>query len=229
MKELPLFNGFTKESVQFLQEIKENNYKEWFEERKHIYQSKVLQPLQSLAVMLVPAMHAIDPCFETKPSKMVSRIYRDVRFSRNKDPYRSNMWLNFQRKATHWESFPGYFVELSNAHFMYGMGLFMPKRKTMDRFREEVHYSQEFFREAAQQALNAGFEIAGEAYKRPLANELPYFFQSWIQRKQIYVIKTLPLSDERIYNHKIALQLMEDFTQLADLYRFMVDVVEEME
>lgn len=229
MKELPLFNGFSKESVLFLQEIKENNYKAWFEERKHIYQSEILQPFQSLAAMIAPAMHTIDPLFETKPSKMVSRIYRDVRFSPNKEPYRSTMWLNFQQKTTHWESFPGFFAELSDEHFMYGMGLFMPKRKTMDRFREEIDYSRGSFREMAQQALGAGFEIAGEEYKRPLPNDLPHFYQPWIQRKNIYVIKTLSLSDERIYNPTIALQLMEDFSHLTDLYRFMVDVVQEME
>lgn len=229
MKELPPFNGFSNESVKFLQDIKENNYKAWFEERKHIYLSEILQPFQSLATMIAPAMHAIDPLFETKPSKMVSRIYRDVRFSHNKDPYRSVMWLNFQRKATHWESFPGFYAELSDTQFAYGMGLFVPKRKTMDRFREEVNYNRESFKEMAQQALNAGFEIMGEEYKRPLPNELPEFYQPWIQRKQIYVTKTLPLSDERIYNQTIALQLITDFSELADLYLFMVDVVKDIE
>lgn len=226
MKELPRFDGFSHAAIQFLKEIKENNYKAWFKERKHIYQSKVLQPLQSLGAMLAPAMYAIDSGFETKPSKMVSRIYRDVRFSPNKDPYRSNMWLNFQRKTTHWENFPGYFAELSDEHFMYGMGLFMPKRKTMDSFRDEVNYNRESFREMAQKALDAGYEIAGEEYKRPLPNDLPDFFQPWMQRKQIYVLKTLPITDERIYTSAIAMQLMEDFTQIADLYRFLKDVVE---
>lgn len=227
MKELPPFTGFSKESVRFLKEIKENNCKEWFEERKPIYQSEILQPFQSLAAMLIPAMHAIDPRFETKPAKMISRIYRDVRFSSNKDPYRSTMWLNFQRKATHWENFPGFFAELSDEHFMYGMGLFMPRRKTMDRFREEVNYSPESFLKMAKQTLDAGFIIAGEEYKRPLANELPDFFQPWVQRKNIYVFKTLSLSDEPIYHQSVAFQLMDDFSQIAELYRFMADVVQE--
>jgi len=221
------FTGFTPETILFLKELKENNDREWFNERRHVYQEALLQPFQSLATMLTPAMYNIDPQFELRPSKMLSRIYRDIRFSPNKDPYKSSMWLNFQQAATHWENFPGYFAELSAEHFMVGMGLFMPKRKIMDYFREEIDYSRESFKEMAEKALNAGFEVAGEEYKRPLPNTLPDFYQPWMQRKSAYVIKTIPLSDERIYSEAIALQLMDDFLQIADLYHFMKEIVKE--
>lgn len=227
METIKEFTGFTPETVSFLKELKENNYREWFNERKHIYQEELLKPFQSLAVMLTPAMYNIDKEFELRPTKMLSRIYRDVRFSPNKDPYKSSMWLNFQQSTTHWESFPGYFAELSAEHFMVGMGLFMPKRKIMDLYREEVDYSRESFMEAAEKALNAGFEAAGEAYKRPLPNSMPDFYQPWIQRKSIYVVKIFPLTDERLYNEAIALQLMDDFSQVADLYHFMKEIVKE--
>ena len=221
------FTGFTPKTILFLKELKENNDREWFNERRHVYQEALLQPFQSLATMLTPAMYNIDPQFELRPSKMLSRIYRDIRFSPNKDPYKSSMWLNFQQAATHWENFPGYFAELSAEHFMVGMGLFMPKRKIMDYFREEIDYSRESFKEMAEKALNAGFEVAGEEYKRPLPNTLPDFYQPWMQRKSAYVIKTIPLSDERIYSEAIALQLMDDFLQIADLYHFMKEIVKE--
>lgn len=221
------FRGFTPETIVFLKELKENNYREWFNERKHVYQESLLQPFLSLAVMLTPAMHNIDPQFELRPSKMVSRIYRDIRFSPNKDPYKSSMWLNFQQTTTHWENFPGYFAELSAEHFMMGMGLFMPKRRVMDYFREEVDYSRDSFKDMAEKALNAGYEVAGDTYKRPLPNSLPKFYQPWLQRKSVYVIKTIPLTDERLYSEAIALQLMDDFSQLADLYHFMKEIVKE--
>ncbi|MCE5179838.1 MAG: DUF2461 domain-containing protein [Porphyromonadaceae bacterium] len=221
------FTGFTADSILFLKELKQNNYREWFNERKHIYENALLKPFRSLAVMLTPTMHNIDPQFELRPSKMLSRIYRDIRFSPNKDPYKTSMWLNFQQATTHWENFPGYFAELSDEHFMTGMGLFMPKRKIMDVFREEVDYSRESFREMAEKTLNAGFEVAGEPYKRPIPNSLPDFYQPWIQRKSIYVIKTIPLSDQRLYSEAIALLLMDDFAQIADLYHFMKEIVKE--
>ncbi|MDD4801289.1 MAG: DUF2461 family protein, partial [Proteiniphilum sp.] len=54
------FTGFTPEAISFLRELKENNDREWFNERKQIYQDSLLQPFRSLAVMLSPAMHNID-------------------------------------------------------------------------------------------------------------------------------------------------------------------------
>jgi uncharacterized protein (DUF2461 family) len=137
------------------------------------------------------------------------------------------MWLNFQQAATHWENFPGYFAELSTEHFMVGMGLFMPKRKIMDYFREEIGYSRDSFKEMAEKALNAGFEVGDELYKRPIPNTLPDFYQPWIQRKSVYVIKRFPLQDERIYSAAIGLQLMDDFSQIAGLYHFIKDIVQE--
>lgn len=175
MEEIRPFTGFTPDTIAFLRELKENNYREWFNERKHIYRESLLQPLQSLAAMLSPVMYNIDPLFELRPAKMISRIYRDIRFSPNKDPYKSSMWLNFQQATTHWENYPGFFAEVGTEYLMYGMGLFMPKRKVMDYFREEIGYSRESFREMAQKALDAGFEVAGEEYKRPLSNDLPPF------------------------------------------------------
>lgn len=221
------FIGFTPETILFLKELKANNDREWFNEHKQVYQEALLQPFRSLATMLTPTMYNIDQQFELRPSKMLSRIYRDIRFSPNKDPYKSSMWLNFQQAATHWENFPGYFAELNTEHFMIGMGLFMPKRKIMDYLREEIDYSRDSFKEMAEKALNAGFEVAGEAYKRPIPNTLPDFYQPWIQRKSVYVIKTIPLSDDRIYSEAIALQLMDDFLQIADLYHFMKEIVKE--
>lgn len=227
MEQASPFSGFTPETIRFLQELKENNYREWFIEHKHIYQEALLKPLQSLAAMLSPVMYNIDPLFELRPSKMLSRIYRDVRFSTNKDPYKSSMWLNFQQATTHWEDYPGFFAELGSEHFLYGMGLFMPKRKIMDYFREEIGYNRDSFREMALKAVDAGFEVAGEEYKRPLSNDLPPFFQPWMQRKSTYVMKKIEVTDKRIFSEAIAIQLMEDFTQITDLYRFMMDVVKE--
>ena len=165
MEQITPFNGFTQETITFLRELKENNDREWFNERKEIYQASLLKPFRALALMLSPVMHNIDPLFELRPAKMLSRIYRDIRFSPNKDPYKTSMWLNFQQKATNWEDYPGFFAELGTEEFIYGMGLYAPKRKIMDAFREEISYSAESFREMALKATSVGFKVEGEPYK----------------------------------------------------------------
>ncbi len=230
MKQHQPFFGFTPETIRFLNDLKENNFREWFEDHREIYEIELLQPFRALVTTLSPAMHNIDPAFEFRPHKVLSRIYRDIRFSKNKDPYKTCLWLNFQRIGTSWRDFLGYFIELSTEHCLLGMGLFEPKRKVMDAFRERIEMEPDSFRQLVQSAvMERGFTVEGETYKRPIHNNLPEFFQPWMNRKSVYVIKKLPLSDERIYSDALARLIADDFTHLSEMYQLMVEVKEETE
>lgn len=220
------FKGFTPQTFQFFKDLKENNYKEWFDEHKHIYESELMTPLKSLVVALSPSMYNIDPEFELRPHRAISRIYRDTRFSKNKDPYKSFMWITFQIPVTTdvWKDYPGYFIELNGDNYTVGMGLFMPKKKVMDAFREEISYDLDTFRSETEKAvLERGFSIGGEEYKRPIKNDLPEYFQPWIQRKGVWVEKTKPIGEE-LYSSGFAEQITADFEALRWLYGFMKEV-----
>lgn len=226
MATIPAFKGFTPQTSQFFKDLKENNYKEWFDEHKHIYESEIILPLKSFVTTLSPAMHNLDPEFELRPHRAISRIYRDTRFSRNKDPYKTFMWLTFQIPLgrEEWKDYPGYFMEINADTYTIGLGLFMPKKKVMDAFREEISYDQDTFQRETQQAVfDRGFSIGGEEYKRKIASDLPDYFQPWIQRKGVWVEKTLPVGKE-MYSAGFADKIREDFEALKWLYDFMKEV-----
>ncbi|MDR1517361.1 MAG: DUF2461 domain-containing protein [Dysgonamonadaceae bacterium] len=227
MNKLPLFAGFTPDTLRFLKDLKENNYKEWFEAHRELYEIELLQPFKALVGALSPVMHNIDTQFELRPSKVLSRIYRDIRFSKNKDPYKTSLWISFQRSATHWEFFPGFFMELNAENYLYGMGLYLPKRNVMDNFRDLVEAEPETFAKMVQKdVLKRGFSIEGEEYKRPIPNNLPENLQTWARRKSIYVLKTLP-HNETLFSPALLQQLADEFTALKDLYLMMVEAAEE--
>ncbi|MDA8210412.1 MAG: DUF2461 domain-containing protein [Clostridia bacterium] len=89
------FKGFSKSTLDFLKNLKANNNKVWFETHKQDYQEYLLKPLKDLVMDLSSFMLSIDPYLETKPAvnKTISRIYRDTRFSKDKSPYKSTMWI----------------------------------------------------------------------------------------------------------------------------------------
>lgn len=228
MATIAAFKGFTPQTFQFFKDLGENNYKEWFDSNKHIYESELLNPLKSLFVALSPAMHNIDPAIEMRPHRAISRIYRDTRFSKNKDPYKDFMWMAFQQPVSReeWKDLPGYFIELRAGTYTLGLGLFQPKKKVMDTFREEVSYNAEEFRKMTQKTvLDRGYVIGGEEYKRPIANDLPEYFQQWIQRKGVWVEKTRPIGKE-LYSPDFADIVREDFEALSWLYNFMKESTE---
>lgn len=230
MKTVLPFSGFTPETIRFLKDLEQNNYRQWFEDHRELYEIELLQPFRALVNTLAPAMYNIDSMFELRPHKVLSRIYRDIRFSKNKDPYNTCMWMSFQRAGTSWENFPGYFMELNTQQCMLGMGLYAPKRKVMDAFRDRIETEPDTFREMVQKSvIEQGYSIEGESYKKPIPNALPDFFQPWMNRKKIYVMKTFPVSDKKVYSDALAHLMADDFTRLADLYRLMVEVREEAE
>ena len=223
MKEIG-FVGFTEETFRFFNDLKENNYKPWFDEHKYLYEQEVLQPLKALAVAMTPAMCSIDPQMDFRPNKIISRIYRDVRFSHDKSPYKTCMWMVFERLVKNWENFPGFYMEISTEGYQYGMGLFAPKKKIMDDYRSKIEYEQDHFKEITNDLINKhGFTIGGEEYKRPLKNDLTEYFQPWIQRKSIYLFKKLPVGKE-LFAESFAQQLVNEFVLMQPFYDFLVDV-----
>jgi len=214
------FKGFTPATIQFLNDLKENNYKEWFEQHRDIYENELVKPFKELVATLTPAMFNIDPQFEFRTHRILSRIYRDVRFSKNKDPYKTCMWMSFQQPTKEWERIPGFFMELNTDGYFYGMGLIGPKKKDMDNIRESIAYDADEFQRQTQLILERGFHIGGDEYKRPLENNLSEYFQPWIQRKGLYVGKNRSIGEE-VFKAEFADIIREDYESLTWLYNFL--------
>lgn len=228
MASVEIFNGFTPQAFQFFKDLKENNYKEWFDAHKRVYEKELLAPIKAFITTMSPVMYNIDPAFELRPHRAMSRIYRDVRFSKNKEPYKDHMWIVFQIPATReeWKDYPGYFIELRADSYTLGLGLFQPKKKVMDALRDEISYDAEEFQRVTQKTvLDRGYKVFGEEYKRPIPNDLPEYFQQWINKKGIWVEKTRPI-DEALYSQDFIKLVSEDFIALEWLYNFMKEATQ---
>lgn len=225
-----LFKGFSPDTFRFFADLEENNYKPWFDEHKSVYESEVYLPLKALAVALTPFFYEVDSLMEFRPHRMVSRIYRDIRFSKDKTPYKDHMWVSFQRpfskNTDDWTSFPGYYIGIRKEGVNFGMGLFDAKKKIMGSFRDKVDYEQSHFRNITEGLLDQeGFQLGGEAYKRSVPNELPAYYQPWIQRKGIYLHKQMP-AESVVFSEDLVKYMEKEFTLLRPLYDFFVDVCE---
>jgi len=224
MKSNEKFTGFTKETFDFFAGLKENNHKPWFEEHKPVYEREVLQPLKALVLAMTPAMYSIDSQMDFRSKRIISRIYRDIRFSNDKTPYKTNMWITFQRVVQNWENFPGFYMEICADSYQYGMGLYLAKKNIMDEYRSKMEYETEHFRRTTEDLITKhNFVLGGDEYKRPINNLLPDYFQTWYQRKSIYLYKVCPIGNE-LFNEGFAKHLSDEFASLQPFYDFLVDV-----
>jgi len=216
-----LFDGFSEDTIKFLNNLKINNSKAWFEENKGNYQKYLLKPFQELANNLGPFMLSIDQDFYINPKKIISRINRDIRFSKDKSPYRYNMWITYKKMYKDWESKPSYFFEIFPDFYHYGMGFYKIPRGAMNELRRQIiEKDREFIRVNALYKKQKVFMMAGENYKRILDKSLSSNdLQEWYQRKNIYFVCKRQI-DNHLFSKDLLTDLMFSFELIAPIYNY---------
>ena len=87
---MTIFRGFPPASLTFLRGLKKNNRRDWFEERRETYLRDIVGPLKALVEELDVRFASLAPEFVGDPKTSLFRIYRDVRFSKDKSPYKAH-------------------------------------------------------------------------------------------------------------------------------------------
>jgi len=217
----PQFHGFTKDTIRFFEELAMNNNTTWFATNKDRYTHQVMKEFRELAGYLHPVIMIIDPHLETRPEKSISRIYRDVRFSHNKSPYKTSIWITYKRPTPTWQDHPSYFFELSGNTYRYGMGFYSATRTTMDLFRESINKNPGIFLRTFNTILDEGsFVIEGDMYKKRIPNDLPEELQVWYQRKNMYLVCNRKIEDD-LFSDTVFFTLQKGFERLAPFYYFL--------
>jgi len=98
MSEIPPFTGFPEGGFEFLRQIAVNNNKAWFEAHKSEYVENLQRPAQAFVVTLGERLRSVFPAIGYDPRPhggSLMRIYRDIRFSKDKSPYKTHIGANF--------------------------------------------------------------------------------------------------------------------------------------
>jgi uncharacterized protein (TIGR02453 family) len=223
MKQQRQFQGFSRKMFTFLRDLGRNNDKAWFEAHRPIYEQHVLQPLRDLVSDMADPMLGIDLSFEVEPAvgKTISRIYRDTRFSKDKSPLRSSMWITFKRSGKDWARYiPGYFLEINPTWYRYGLGFYDAAPDLMVQFRRRIDDDpKSFLKAVAWFSRQDVFTLEGETYKRPVGQDKPESIRTWYQYKSFYLSCNRGI-DDVILSPRFAKQLTDHFTMAAPLYHY---------
>ncbi|MFW9925958.1 MAG: DUF2461 domain-containing protein [Candidatus Thorarchaeota archaeon] len=173
MEEIPEFKGFPKEALQFYADLKENNFRDWFNERKDHYAEYVLKPAQSFVVAFGEKLKTISEGFtydtRTNGRGSIMRIYRDIRFSKNKTPYNTRLRFRFGEGTRETGLFPGYFFGMDETGGRLLGGIYKFAKPSLDRYRKAIldDSSGKMLVKIVEEIKNLkGFEIGGEHFKQ---------------------------------------------------------------
>ena len=213
-----MFNGFTPSSFEFMMAIGFNNNREFFHENHDWYMDGVRRPLLELASELNDTIEAIDPELERRPERMVSRINRDIRFSKDKSPYRDYMWIGIH-KGENKGMLPGFYFDMSANHIGWGMGFWEDNRELCNAHRRVMTNNPLEFEELiAPISERFGFSI--RCYKHfVLPDGIPAHMRDWYALRSFYTYREIPPSGIAM-SPQLAIEIKKDFFLLAPLYRY---------
>ncbi|HKJ74792.1 MAG TPA: DUF2461 domain-containing protein [Alphaproteobacteria bacterium] len=135
------FDGFSRDFFTFFREIAEHNDREWFAEHKPRYQENVLEPLRDFVEAMGPRLLKISKHFVADPRTnrgSIFRIYRDIRFSHDKRPYKEHASCQFRHRLGRDAHSPGFYVHLAPDEVFFGGGVWMPPSDALATIREAI-------------------------------------------------------------------------------------------
>lgn len=134
-----------KETIDFLKKLKKNNSKEWFETNRASYLNAKENYLGFVAEVLNSLKSIDNTLQDIQPKNCVFRINRDIRFSSNKDPYKTNFGASFSKGGKKVSS-AGYYFHLEPGACFIGGGYWMPMAVDLNKIRQEIDYNFDEFK-----------------------------------------------------------------------------------
>ncbi|MCB0213391.1 MAG: DUF2461 domain-containing protein [Anaerolineae bacterium] len=161
----------TPELFTFLRDLKANNNREWFEANKKRYEQQVREPLLGFISDFGMRLPEISRHYEADARKSggsLFRIYRDVRFSKDKSPYKTQAGIHFRHEMAKDVHTPGFYLHLEPGNVFVGMGIWHPDNKTLGKIRDAIVDDPErWVAVKTDAAFRQMYELQGDSLKRP--------------------------------------------------------------
>jgi uncharacterized protein (TIGR02453 family) len=158
------FHGFPAAAQRFFRDLGRNNNKAWFEQHREVYETAVRVPLKALVEAIDVRLATLAPEITGDPKRSLFRINRDIRFSKDKSPYKTNAGCWFYHRdagrgvGQDAEGGAGFYFHLDGKESFIAGGIWMPARPALNKIRDAIAESGEGLRAIlAQPALRRRF------------------------------------------------------------------------
>ena len=220
---------FTKQTFPFLSALAANNTREWFEAHQQDYENFVRAPALDFISDMAHEMPAISKHFRALPKKVggsLMRIHRDIRFGKDKTPYKTNIGIQFRHEVGKDIHAPGYYLHIAPDECFVGVGLWHPDVGALFKIREAiVKNSKAWVAARDDKAFSQHFSLEGDALvnaPRGFAKDHPLVED--LKRKDF--IGLAELSEATVTSKNLRPQVMARFQQAAPYMRFLCKALE---
>lgn len=213
--------------LRFFHELAENNHKGWFDHNRKWYEQSVKKPFRDFIQEVIKRIRIYEPNLMVEPKHVVFRINRDIRFARDKTPYKTHVAANIAKGGRKTEE-PGFYIHFGKDVAIIGGGIYSPGTQRLQLVRELISEELDSFQSIVHNSDFKGCwgEIQGNQNKRiPKAFRPVYEKEPLIANKQFYVYREL--DPEIVLNPELLNEIMRYYKALKPFNDFMNQAFDE--
>jgi uncharacterized protein (TIGR02453 family) len=209
----------------FFKQLSANNSKEWFDANRKVYEAEVKKPFTALVEEMITRIGNEEPDMDTKAGDVIMRINNDIRFSKDKTPYKTHMAANISRFGKKDKAYPGFFFQLSQEGAAVYGGVYMAEPAIIDKIRKEIAkdlkgfagaYKDKLFKEVYGTLLGEQQKRLPEEYKALSGSEPLIANKQWYYTAKIQAaVVTSPELADQLFAHYRAGRKVNEFLRRA--------------
>jgi uncharacterized protein (TIGR02453 family) len=209
-------------TIQFLKSLKKNNNKDWFDKNRKIYEQAKADYLNFVTILLNEIQGFDTSLMELQPKQCIFRLNRDVRFSKNKDPYKTNFGASFSKGAKKIQT-AGYYFHLEPGENFVGGGLWMPMAPDLNKVRQEIDYCYKEFlsilKKPAFKSTYGDMDNSMKLVRPPKGFDIDNPALEYLKLKSFVVTRTI--KDTELTDKQLVKNVVKDFKSIAPLVHFL--------
>jgi len=221
------FQGFSKETIAFFKGLKKNNTREWFEGQRQVYEAHVMGPAKAFVEAMGARLREIVPRINAIPkiNKSIFRLNRDMRFSMDPSPYKTNLGIYFWEGVRSRMEGTGFYFHFEPPHLMLGTGTYMFSDQQIVRYRRAVvdpKLGKELAKIVSAISSLEGWWIGGKHYKRvPAGFDPAHPNAALLLHNGLYAGIETAIPKE-FFSGRLIDYCMERYAPLVTLHRWLV-------
>lgn len=216
---------FTRKTLAFLKALAANNNRDWFDQNRQRYEDEVRTPALEFIEAMANPLAKISPHFVASPKKVggsLMRVHRDVRFSKDKTPYKTNIGIHFKHERGRDVHAPGFYFHIEPGSMFIGAGIWKPENSTLTAVRTLMDESPKEWQSIVRKLRKTGLDLHGDSLKRPPRGFTDdHVLIEDLKRKDF--IATVDLKASLAYDKNLVKETTRLFKAAAPLVKFVCE------
>lgn len=215
---------FTEDTLGFLRALARNNHRDWFQANKSRYEETVRTPALTFIADMTDELALISPHFLALPRKVggsLMRVHRDVRFGKDKRPYKTNIGIQFRHEQGKDVHAPGFYLHVEPNECFVGVGIWRPDAKALSKIRDTIaEYPDKWLAAIGTERFQHHYTLRGDSLSRPprgYAKDHPLIDD--LKRKDFIALSSL--ADEHVLDARLMSRVLDRFKAASGYMQFL--------